>query len=124
MLLTRELSCAASLSEMPLGEVLAEESKNSLIDEDRVPVIIPPGDNLCSCKSCIFEPSTEKTLLNKNILNTTLLTASRKKLGICNYHQLDFGTILDLEKITMRVIKDIKYTVPKKLLNLPSTSQI
>lgn len=34
MLLTRELSCAASLSEMPPGEVLAEESKNSLIDED------------------------------------------------------------------------------------------
>ena len=104
---------------------MAEESKNSLTDEDRVvPVITPPGDNLCSCKSRILEPSVEKTLLNKNILNTTLLTASRKKLVICNYHQLAFGTILDSQKITVKVIKDIKYAVPKKLLNLPSTSQI
>lgn len=66
----------------------------------------------------------EKTLLNKNILNTTLLTASRKKLVICNYHQLAFGTILDSQKRTVKVIKDINYAVPKKLLNLPSTSQI
>ena len=99
MLLTTEPSCAASLSEMPPGQFLAEESKNSLTDEDRVvPVITPLGDNLCSCKNRILEPSVEKTLLNKNILNIALLTASRRKVVICNSHQTAFGTILDLQR--------------------------
>lgn len=69
---------------------MAEESKNSLTGEDRVvPVITPPGDNLCSCESRILDPSVEKTLLNTPQPEHRFAYGEQEETG----HQLDLGTV-------------------------------